>query len=141
MSEQRVGVGIGVYIFKGDKVLLGQRQAASTHGAGFWCPPGGKLDFGETFEDCAKREVAEECGLEISEPHIITCTNDIHEEGVHFVTVSMGAKWISGEPEVLEAHKIAQWSWFHISDLPSPLFLPVEKVVRSGILASVINQL
>lgn len=31
----------------------------------FWAPPGGGLQFGETFEICLKREFSEETGLEI----------------------------------------------------------------------------
>lgn len=31
----------------------------------FWAPPGGGLNFGETLEECLKREFAEETGLDV----------------------------------------------------------------------------
>lgn len=134
MADKKPGVGVGVYIFKNGKLLLGKRQSASTHGVGVWCPPGGKLDFGESFIECAKREVAEECGIKTSEPIYMSCTNDVFEkDGMHFVTIAMRAEWISGEPQVLEPHKIAKWQWFDLDDLPTPLFAPVANFFNNGL--------
>ena len=56
-------VGVGVLILRDGKVLLGRRKGS--HGAGCWSAPGGHLEFGETLEDCAAREVLEETGLKI----------------------------------------------------------------------------
>lgn len=45
------------------KVLLGQRHSdpekadSALHGEGTWTMPGGKLHFGESFEEGATREV------------------------------------------------------------------------------------
>jgi len=33
---------------------------------GEWSFPGGHLEYMESFEDCAKRETREECGIEIT---------------------------------------------------------------------------
>jgi len=61
-------VGVGVLIRKNGLVLFGQRH--SPHGKGDWCCPGGHLELGEDWASCARREVREECGLEITPPHI-----------------------------------------------------------------------
>jgi 8-oxo-dGTP diphosphatase len=58
-----VRVGVGVMVLKDGEVLLGLRNGS--HGAGEWAFPGGHLEYMETFEDCAKRETLEECGVEI----------------------------------------------------------------------------
>ena len=64
--ENIVRVGVGIYIFNQEhQVLLGQRK--SVHGYGCWCPPGGHLEFGETNEQAAIREVKEETNLDICE--------------------------------------------------------------------------
>ena len=50
-------------LFKEEHLLLGQRNM--THGSQTWGPPGGHLEFGESFEECAIREVKEETGLTV----------------------------------------------------------------------------
>ena len=63
MKEEIPRVGIGVMIFKDNKVLFGKRKGS--HGEGEYAFPGGHLDYMETIEDCAKRETFEETGIEI----------------------------------------------------------------------------
>ena len=58
-------MGVGVLITKGYQVLLFRRKNA--HGSGTWSTPGGHLDFGESPEQYASREVKEETGIEISD--------------------------------------------------------------------------
>lgn len=54
--------------------------------------PGGHLEFGESFENCATREVLEETGLTVQNVRFLTATNDVMEdEGKHYVTIFMGA--------------------------------------------------
>lgn len=131
--QKFVRVGVGICIVKDGKMLLGQRQKSSGRSPGTWCPPGGKVDFGETFQECARRETLEESGVVISEPKLITCTNDIFKaEDEHFITLYVQADWVSGEPTVLEPHKIAKWDWFDWDELPSPLFMPFEHLLQTG---------
>lgn len=42
-------------------MLLGKR--AGSHGDGTWAPAGGHLEFGESIEACARREVRQATGL------------------------------------------------------------------------------
>jgi 8-oxo-dGTP diphosphatase len=54
------------------------------------------LNYGESFENCAEREVLEETGLVITEPRWLAMTNDfMPDEGKHYVTVFMGADLIT----------------------------------------------
>ena len=52
------------HIIRGDKLLL--KKAIRGFSTGKWNGPGGKLDPGETPEQCVKREVLEETGLRVS---------------------------------------------------------------------------
>lgn len=124
-------VGVGVIVMRRGLVLLGQRKGS--HGAGTWALPGGHLEFGETVEECARREVAEETGLEL---HDITrgpyTTTLFPAEGTHYVTLFALAPSEAGEPQALEPAKCARWQWFPWSALPSPLFEPLRSLQRSG---------
>jgi 8-oxo-dGTP diphosphatase len=60
---------------KAYKFILGKRLGS--HGAGTWALPGGHLEFGESFEDCAAREIMEETGLDVEDVKFLTATNDV----------------------------------------------------------------
>lgn len=55
---------IAAIILKDQKVLIA-RRGSEKHLAGYWEFPGGKLEENETEEECLKREIKEELGVEI----------------------------------------------------------------------------
>jgi len=133
---KKVGVGVGVMILRNGKVLLGKRHgdpAKATsllHGAGKWTMPGGKLDFGETFEICAKREAKEETGLKLNKVEVICVNQDIIETA-HFITVGLLVTDPVSEPQVMEPEKITEWRWFDLDNLPSPMYFPSAKILEN----------
>ncbi|MBL7206196.1 MAG: NUDIX domain-containing protein [Candidatus Aenigmarchaeota archaeon] len=56
-------VGSAVLVEKDGKFLLGERNKKNAKG--FWVIPGGKVEWGETIEQAAIREIKEETGLDI----------------------------------------------------------------------------
>ena len=132
MQEKTVKVGVGVLIYSPqDEILLGLRK--SQHGNGTWCPPGGHLEYGESFEDAAARETFEETGLSLDKNDITVCgvTNDFFEEsGKHYVTVMMKTSKFKGNPAVIEPDKCARWQWFAKDNLPENLFLPIRNFLN-----------
>jgi 8-oxo-dGTP diphosphatase len=123
-------VGIGVIIRKDNKVLLGKRKNA--HGEGSWCFAGGKLEYGETWEQCSTREVTEEVGLTVGNIHFSgMVTNDVfQEEEKHYITIFMICDYVSGVAKVLEPEKAERWEWFSWEALPKPLFLPIQNLLK-----------
>jgi 8-oxo-dGTP diphosphatase len=60
---------------------------------GTFALPGGHLEYGETFAQCAARELHEETDIQIPEGsiHYLTTVNSVFEkEGLHYVTVAVG---------------------------------------------------
>ncbi|MBL8937254.1 MAG: NUDIX domain-containing protein [Archangium sp.] len=119
MSDRPL-VGVGVLVMKHGKLLLGKRLNA--HGAGEYASPGGHLEQLESFEACARREVREETGLELGDIRFLRLLNTTQYAPRHYVDVSLVAEWRSGEPQVLEPHKVERWEWFDLDALPTPLF-------------------
>ncbi len=131
-AHQHPRVGVGVLVFDdAGRVLLGLRRGA--HGAGTWSAPGGHLEWGESFEDCARREVAEETGLVLGALQVGPVTNDVFSaEGRHYATVVMLARHPGGTPQRLEPDKCEVWSWFDWQALPQPLFAPLASLKASA---------
>ncbi len=125
---QRPKVGVAVIVAKNDQVLLMKRQ--NSHGHGTWAPPGGHLEFGESFDECAIRETYEETGLVIANPTFLAITNDVFvEEGKHYITVWVEAPYVSGEPGIHAAYEMSEIGWFALDALPDPLFLPLKQFI------------
>lgn len=123
-------VGVGVVIRREGKVLMGLRTGKHAHNT--WGYPGGHLEQGESWEECARREVAEECGLGISTPQFGFVTNDIFPDGKHYITLIMVADYLSGEPQALEPDKTIDWQWVEWNSAPQPLMLTIENAKRAG---------
>ena len=122
-------VGVAVFVIKNKKILLGKRKNA--HGEGTWCCPGGHLEFNESWEDCAEREVSEETGIKIKNIRFTIATNDIFkEEDKHYITIFMTSDYDSGEVKNMEPDKCEKWDWFEWNNLPQPLFLPIQNLLK-----------
>ena len=103
-----------------NEVLLAKRKGS--HGAGDYAFPGGHLEFGESFADCAARETEEESGIQIKNIRFQYLANILKYGGKHYVHIGLTADWASGEPQVLEPDKSGSWSWYSIDNPPLPLF-------------------
>lgn len=120
MELQKPKVGVGVLILKEGRVLLSKRKGA--HGAGEYAFPGGHLEHLESFADCARRETAEECGVEIDNIRFQFVANVTAYAPKHYVHIGVIADWKSGEAKVLEPEKSESWAWYDLKDLPTPIF-------------------
>lgn len=114
-------------------MLLSLRKNTS-HGQGTWGAAGGHLEFGETFEECALRELREEAGdITVANLRFGTVSNDIYSDaGRHYVTILMLADHVSGDPEVREPEKFERWEWFRRQELPDNLFPALRTIFGSG---------
>lgn len=131
VPEASPRVGVGVIVRRAGRVLLGLRQGS--HGADTWALPGGHLEFGETVEACAARELREETGLLATRFTPGPYTSDVFEAlGRHYVTLFVVAEVPAGEPRVMEPDKCRGWRWCDWQALPRPLFAPLQTLHDCG---------
>ena len=136
MEKPNVRVGVGVFVLKDGKFLMQKRQGS--HGSGTWSLPGGHLEFGESFEDTARREVKEETNLDITNIRFAAVTNDIFEaENKHYATIWVMSDWADGELKNVEPEKCTAQEWHTLDDLPEPLFLTWNQLLKSEFIDSI----
>src|SRR4030042_166125 len=85
-------VGVGGLVFKEGQMLLVKRSQEPSKGK--WSIPGGRLELGETISEAVKREVFEECGVQIEIVRILDVTDNIlrDDDGrirYHFVLIDL----------------------------------------------------
>lgn len=131
LAKNRPFIGVGVLLWKGDCLLLGERIAAN--GVHDWQFPGGHLEAGENVLECAAREVLEETGLSIGFAEHAGFSNELFLAGQReYITLYITAAHLSGEPEVIEPDKCLSWQWFPYDQLPAPLFLPIINFLKQS---------
>jgi len=129
--EKIVRVGIGVFVWKDGKFLMGKRYGS--HGHDTWSIPGGHLEFDETIKQGAAREVKEETGMLVNNVRFLTMTEDFFpDKNKHYLTVWVDSDWVSGEPTITEPEISEYLEWYDFSTLPSPLFEPCWQNLRKA---------
>jgi A/G-specific adenine glycosylase len=99
-------------IRQGDQFLIAQRPPEGMLG-GLWEFPGGKQEAGETLEECLRREIQEELGVEIEVGGLITIVKHGY---THFkITLyAFACRLVSGTPQTL---KVAAWQWVTLGEM------------------------
>jgi 8-oxo-dGTP diphosphatase len=85
----------------------------------------------ESFEQCARRETMEECGIEIDNVRFQFVANVRVYAPRHYVHIGLLADWRSGTPEALEPEASGPWAWYPLGNLPTPLFEMCKLAVES----------
>lgn len=109
-------------------MLLIRRSNAPAQG--FWSPPGGHLEYGESLQQCAIRKAWEEARVTITHPVFRAITNEVFEEDrQHALTVWMEGTYVSGEPTRSSPPILAAIGWFPWDALPEPLVVSFEHLL------------
>ena len=106
--EEHVRPTVAGIIEKNRKILLVKRGTEPFKG--FWCIPGGHIDFGERAEDTVIREVKEETGLDFK-PEFFSYFDEIVESvGKHYIPLIFTGQ-VSGK-EKIDNREIVDIGWF-----------------------------
>ena len=128
-QQQRPLVGIGVVFVRNGCVFLARRQGS--HGAGAWASAGGHLEYGETPEDCARREAREELGLTVGVLRML-CVSNIIAYDRHYVDLEFLGDIGSQEPlPSADDNSFDEYGWFPLDNPPEPLFQPMRLALAS----------
>jgi 8-oxo-dGTP diphosphatase len=96
----RPQIAVSTAVFRGDKVLVASRMAEP--GAGLFSLPGGRVEWGETLEEAALREVFEEVQVRACLIGFVDHLDIRHYDGdgtlsFHAVLCVFAAVWCEGE--------------------------------------------
>ncbi|GJE33610.1 RNA pyrophosphohydrolase [Methylobacterium oxalidis] len=94
-------VGASIAVIRDGRVLLAAR--ANEPMRGVWTLPGGLVEAGEALAEAARRELAEEVGLDATVVAVLSPTEIIERDAEgrvrhHYVVHPHAALWCGGEP-------------------------------------------
>ncbi len=100
LYPQRPMVAVGAVVWNGEKLLLERRGRPPAER--IWALPGGLVELGETASDAVRREVREECGIEVAVGPVLGLFEPIERDldgriRYHFVVVDFLAFYRGGE--------------------------------------------
>ncbi len=131
------GVGLGIIIFNNNNDILLILRNSDKNKAdsdmrleGTWTLPAGKIKYGETILEAAKRKVKEETNLTIDDLEIISLADDINEYA-HFVTIGVVARSVYGEINLGKTEEHVDYNYFNINHLPQNLCEPSQKIINN----------
>ncbi len=117
------------------KVLIAKRKP-ERHLPGCWEFPGGKIDAGETAEECIVRELREEFTVETTVVKFLAETHHKYET----VTIQLFGfimKWVSGEFQLIDHDEIA---WVEPAEIRNYNLAPADFPLLEAYLQQLLHQ-
>ena len=142
--EHPIVVTAAIIKNKEGKYLITQRKPDAHNGLR-WEFPGGKLELGETPEDCLKREIKEELGIDIEVKDVFDVSSFVYEKEKdsetikkHIVLVAYHCEY-HGPDDGIKKEGINNYAWVSIEDFKDKKYNIteadqrfVEKLVRGN---------
>lgn len=109
-APERLHLGTAAALFRGKRLLLDHRRD------GWWALFGGAMKLGESVEECLRRELREELGIEVGSLTLVGVFSDPSRiirfssgKVVQSVTVAFAADWDEGDFRLSDESRNAKW--------------------------------
>jgi 8-oxo-dGTP diphosphatase len=128
LYPKRPLVGVGAVVMRDGFVLLERRGQPPAQGS--WSLPGGLVDAGERLEEAVRREVREECAIEVEVGPLLGVFEPLvwDDDGrllYHYVVLDYLARYVSGDPVI--GDDAAELRWVAFDDLDEYPLLAVTR--------------
>lgn len=119
---------VSVIVIADNTILLVKHRKGSRQ---YWVLPGGRLEYGETFQECAVRELKEETGLDIQPTGFLFLSEAIApDRSRHIVNIYIKARVVGGTMKLGNEPVLAGVDFIPLHDLNSiTLFPPVGQAI------------
>lgn len=124
-------VGVAVVVLDGPTILLGRRSRGPYGGK--WCIPCGYVEWDEDIRDAARREMAEETGLDIELGGVVAVHSNFHDRSKQTVGVWFGGRVVGGTLQ--PGDDIDELGYFPLAQPPALAF-PTDAVVIASLSGS-----
>lgn len=124
MSREKI---VTAAIIRRNGFVLLARRSSSKKLAGFWEFPGGKVEDGETSEECLARELREELGIQTIVGRKCAESSYQYDHG-KFRIVAYLIEWFAGD---LRPRVHDRVEWVKIKDLSEYQLLPADEPIAA----------
>jgi 8-oxo-dGTP diphosphatase len=137
-SERKApGIGVAIVVWQDDerrRLLLGLGHNAVNRQE-IYAVPGGHWESGESLAEAVRRETAEEAGVKIRNPKLISVYEFFNpEKNKSYVTIGFAAILADGTPRVMEPENKSDWGWYTPPEaLALPLFAPDKVLIERSV--------
>jgi 8-oxo-dGTP diphosphatase len=113
VTDTKPAVSMAIIVREGRVLMVRRRQQ---EGKLLWAFPGGGIEAGETPEQAAVREVAEEVALEAKAVRVLGAR--VHPQTGADMTY-VACEPVAGEARVEDAEELAEVAWIALDEIPT----------------------
>ncbi|PKE32686.1 8-oxo-dGTP diphosphatase MutT [Rahnella sp. AA] len=128
MTLKQLNIAAGIIRNSAKEIFITQRDASS-HMAGFWEFPGGKIEAGETPEQAVIRELQEEVGIDAEAPVLLKTLEHRFPDRIITLYFFLVEEW-QGEPYGKEGQPKR---WVKQSELKAEEFPPANEAIVNAL--------
>jgi len=128
VTLKQLNISVGIIRNANKEIFITQRDASS-HMAGFWEFPGGKIEAGETPEQAVIRELQEEVGIDATSPVLLKTLEHRFPDRIITLYFFLVENWL-GEPYGKEGQPKR---WVAQSELNVKEFPPANETIVTAL--------